>query len=94
MTLAGCKYKGQQHFYKTMNLGIAIYVILCVLMIIWLLRLWFEVRFSQRTTDPDYYLDGSDREPDSRQITTMTEVTTISKVFVRQELLYYIEFLY
>ena len=77
-----------------MNFGIAIYFIFCFLTIIWLLRLWFEIRYSPRTTDPDYYLDGSDREPDSRQITTMTEVTTISKVFVRQELLYYIEFLY
>ena len=62
-----------------MNYGIAIYIIFCFLVIIWLLRLWYEVRFGPRTTDPDYCLDGSDsRGAYSRQMTTMTEVILFS----------------
>ena len=61
-----------------MNFGIAIYVIFCCLTMIWLLRLWFEVRFSERSTDPDYYIDVSARSDKvfSRQTTTSTEVIT------------------
>ena len=69
-----------------MNFGIAIYVIFCCLTMIWLLRLWFEVRFSERSTDSDYYIDVSARSDKvfSRQTTTSTEVITIITIITHK----------